>query len=181
MPEGDGGDWRTSGRSLLARISYFISPWRPWAPAAAIALAFLARQTGSVVLRGLAAVAALILFLLVSVDAARSLWEVDRGPWDPLRHSAKVPVTPFQLVLVAALGFIYAFSIIFLLASFLIVPSWWVLLMISPFVLGAAGLVAWHNVRLWAFQSVEYEELLKDEQQALAENEHLKQMRTNQL
>jgi hypothetical protein len=181
MSEDGGSDWRASGRSLLARVSYYISPWRPWAPATALAFAYLARQTGSVILRALAAVAALILFLLVSVDAARSLWEVDRGPWNPLRYSTKVRVTPLHLVLVAALACIYAFSIIFLLASFLILPSWWVLLVISPFVFAAAGLVAWHNVRLWAFQSVEYEELLKDEQQVLAENEHLKQMRTKPL
>ncbi len=177
----DGGDWRASGRSLLAQISYYISPWRPLAPATALAFAYLARHTGSTILRGLAAIAALILFLLVSVDAARSLWEVDRGPWNPLRYSTKVRVTLFQLALVAALALIYTFSIIFLLASFLIVPSWWVLLVISPFVLAASGLVAWHNVRLWAFQSVEYEELLKDEQQVLAENERVKQMRSKLL
>lgn len=181
MPEGEGSAWRESRRSLFARISYFISPWRPWTPAVALALAYLARQTGSVILRGLAAVAALILFLLVSVDAARSLWEVDRGPWDKLRPSAKVPVRPLQVALAAPLALIYAVSIIFLLASFLILPSWWVLLVISPFVLAAAGLVAWHNVRLWSFQSVEYEQMLKDEQQALAESEHIKQMRTKPL
>jgi hypothetical protein len=145
----------------------------------AISFAFLARQTDSMILRGLSSVAALILFLLVSVDAARSLWEVDRGPWDPLRHSAKVPVTPFQMLLAAALGFIYAFSIIFLLASFLILPSWWVLLMISPFVLAAAGLVAWHNVRLWSFQAVEYEEMLNEEKRVHDEDERVKQMRAS--
>jgi hypothetical protein len=177
MPEGDGSGWRANGRSMLARISYFISPWRPWAPATALAFAYLARQTGSVILQGLAAVAALILFLLVSVDAARSLWEVDRGPWNRLRHSAKVPVTPFQILLAGALALVYAFSIMFLLASFLILPSWWVLLTISPFVLLAAGLVAWHNVRLWAYQSVEYEEMLNDERNVLAEKEKLRQMR----
>jgi hypothetical protein len=177
MTEGEGSAWRESRRSLFARISYYISPWRPWAPAVALAFAYLARETGSVILRALAAVAALILFLLVSVDAARSLWEPDRGPWDPLRHSAKVPVTPFQVALATPLALIYAFSIIFLLATFLILPSWWVLLVISPFVLAAAGLVAWHNVRLWAFQGVEYEQMLKDAQQSLAESENLKQMR----
>jgi hypothetical protein len=179
VPEDLGSYWLVNGRSLLIRISYYISPWRPWTPAVALALAYLARQTGSVFLRVLGALAALILFLLVSVDAARSLWEVDRGPWYPLRHSAKAPITPFQILLAAALGLIYAFSIIFLLASFLIVPSWWVFLTISPFVLVAAGLVAWHNVRLWACQSIEYEELLNEEKHVQDENERIRQMRTS--
>lgn len=170
-----------SGRSLITRIGYYTSPWRPWAPAAAIGLAFLARYTNSIILRGLSSVAALILFLLVSVDAARSLWEADLGPWDRRRYLPKMRVGPFQILLAAALALIYACSIMFLLASFLILPSWWVFLTISPFVFIAAGLVAWHNVRLWAFQSVEYEEMLKDAQQVEAENERVKQMRTNQL
>ena len=166
-----------SGRSLLARISYYISPWRPWTPAAAIALAFLARHTDSAILRGLSSVAAFILFLLISIDAARSLWEADRGPWNPLRHSANAPITPFHVALALALTLVYSFSIIFLLASFFILPSLWVFLVIGPFVLVAAGLVAWHNVRLWSFQSIEYEQLLKDEDQVRAENERMNQMR----
>ncbi|HZS29239.1 MAG TPA: hypothetical protein VFB76_18580 [Candidatus Angelobacter sp.] len=169
--------WWANGRSLLTRIGYYTSPWRPWTPAAAIVLAYLARQTGSVILRGISAVAALILFLLVSVDVAQSLWEVDRGPWDRQRYFPKVHVTPFQILLAAALAIVYALSILFLLASFLILPSWWVFLIISPFVFVVAGLVAWHNARLWSFQAVEYEEMLKDEQSVLAENERLKQMR----
>ncbi|HEY7402646.1 MAG TPA: hypothetical protein VIB39_03935 [Candidatus Angelobacter sp.] len=177
----DSGGLGATGRSLLARISYYTSPWRPWAPASALALAYLAHRTGLAILRGVAAVAALILFLLVSVDAARSFWEVDHGPWDPRRYLSKARISPFQIVLAAALALIYVFSIMFLIASFLILPSWWVFLAISPFVLVAAGLVAWHNVRLWAFQSIEYEEMLKDEQQVQAENERVKQMRTNQL
>lgn len=177
MTEDAGNSWRTSGSSLLTRIGYYTSPWRPWTPAAAIALAYLARQTDSVILRGISAVAALILFLMVSVDAARSLWEVDRGPWDRQRYLPKVHVTPFQILLAAALTVVYAVSIFFLLASFLILPSWWVFLTISPFILVMAGLVAWHNARLWSFQAVEYEEMLKDEQSVLAERESLRQMR----
>lgn len=177
MAEDAGNSWWTNGRSLLTRIGYYTSPWRPWTPASAIVLAFLARQTGSVILHVISAVAALILFLLVSVDAARSLWEVDSGPWDQLRHLPKVHVTPFQILLAGALAVVYALSIFFLLASFLILPSWWVFLTISPFVFVVAALVAWHNARLWSFQAVEYEELLKDEQSVLAENERLKQMR----
>lgn len=181
MSKDGGSSWWANGRSLVTRISYFTSPWRPWAPAAAITLAFLARQTDSMILRGLSSVAAFILFLLVSADAARSLWEADRGPLDPLRHSEKAPIMPFHLVLAAALALVYTFSIIALLASFFILPPLWVFLVISPFVLVAAGLVAWHNVRLWAFQSVEYEEMLKEEQRVRTENERLKQMRPNLL
>lgn len=177
MTEDAGNPWWANGRSLLTRIGYYTSPWRPWTPAAAIALAYLARQTGSVILRGISAVAALILFLMVSVDAARSLWEVDRGPWDRQRYLPKVHVTPFQILLAGVLAVIYALSIFFLLASFLILPSWWVFLIISPFILVVAGLVGWHNARLWSFQAVEYEEMLKDEESVLAENERLKQMR----
>ncbi|HET9283557.1 MAG TPA: hypothetical protein VFR24_16495 [Candidatus Angelobacter sp.] len=177
MTEDADNSWRASGRSLLTRIGYYTSPWRPWTPAAAIVLAYLARQTGSVILRGISAVAALILFLMVSVDAARALWEVDRGPWDRQRYLPKVHVTPFQILLAGVLAVIYALSIFFLLASFLILPSWWVFLTISPFILVVAVLVAWHNARLWSFQAVEYEEMLKDEQSVLAESERLKQMR----
>ena len=177
MSESGSSAWWASGRSLLARISYLISPWRPWAPPTAIALAYLARLTNSMLLRGLSSLAAFILFLLVSVDAARSLWEVDRGPVNPLRHSEKAPVTPFHAVLAATLAFIYAFSIIGILASLFIVPPLWVFLVIGPFVFAAAGLVAWHNVRLWAFQGAEYEEMLKEAQRERAENERLKEMR----
>ncbi|HKD81585.1 MAG TPA: hypothetical protein VKH81_17970 [Candidatus Angelobacter sp.] len=181
MPESRSSERWASGRSLLARITYLISPWRPWAPPTAIAVAYLARLTGSMILRGLSSVVAFILFLLVSVDAARSLWEVDRGPVNPLRHSEKAPVTPFHLVLAAALALIYTFSIIGILASFFLVPPLWVFLIIGPFAFAAAGLVAWHNVRLWAFQGVEYEELLDEAQRERAEKERLKQMRTNLL
>jgi hypothetical protein len=58
-----------------------------------------------------------------------------------------------------------------------IVPPLWVFLLIGPFVFAAAGLAAWHNVRLWAFQGTEYEEMLKEAQRERAENERLKQMR----
>jgi hypothetical protein len=177
VSESGSSAWWASGRSLLARISYLSSPWRPWAPPAAIALAYLARLMDSMILRGLSSLAAFILFLLVSVDAARSLWEVDRGPVNPLRHSEKTPVTPFHVVLAAALAFVYSFSIIGIFASFLIVPPLWVFLLIGPFVFAAAGLAAWHNVRLWAFQGTEYEEMLKEAQRERAENERLKQMR----
>jgi len=88
-----------------------------------------------------------------------------------------VHVTPFQILLAAALTVVYAVSIFFLLASFLILPSWWVFLTINPFILVMAGLVAWHNARLWSFQAVEYEEMLKDEESVLAERESLRQMR----
>lgn len=179
ISEGDGSAWWANGRSLLTRISYYTSPWRPWTPATAIALAFLARYTNSIVLRGLSSVAALILFLLVSVDAARSLWEVDRGPWNPLRYSVKVPITPFHVMLAAALAFVYTISIIFLLASFFILPPLWVFLVIGPPVVVAAGLVAWHNVRLWAFQAVEYEEMLNEEKRVHDEDERVKQMRAS--
>jgi hypothetical protein len=177
MFESGSSAWWASGRSLLARISYLTSPWQPWAPPAAIALAYLARLTDSMILRGLSSLAAFILFLLVSVDAARSLWEVDRGPMNPLRHSEKTPVTPLHVVLAAALAFVYAFSMIGILASLFIVPPLWVFLVIGPFVFAAAGLVAWHNVRLWAHQGAEYEDMLNESKNALAENERLKQMR----
>jgi len=88
-----------------------------------------------------------------------------------------VHVTPFQILIAAVLAVVYALSIFFLLATFLILPSWWVFLTISTFILVVAGLVAWHNARLWSFQAVEYEEMLKDEQGVLAESERLKQMR----
>lgn len=178
MPENDSSVWWAGLRSMLTRVDYVTGPWRPWTPAVAIALAFLARHTDSMFLRGLSSIAAFILFLLVSVDAARTLWEADRGPWSPLRHSIKAPFRFFRVFLALALTLVYTFSIIFLLASFFILPSLWVFLVISPFVLVAAGLVAWHNVRLWSFQSVEYEQLLKDEQQVYAESERMKEMRT---
>jgi hypothetical protein len=178
MSEG-GSTWGMNGRSLLTRIGYYTSPWRPWAPAAAISFAFLARQTDSMILRGLSSVAAFILFLLVSADAARSFWEADRGPWNPLRHSVKAPITPFQVALATALALVYAISIIVLLASFFILPPLWVFLVIGPLVIVAAGLVAWHNVRLWSFQAVEFEEMLNEEKHVQNENERIKQMRAS--
>jgi hypothetical protein len=55
--------------------------------------------------------AAIILFLFAMSDIAQSLFDRDRGPYDPLRPSQNVPVTVFQLVIAGVQTVIYTFLI----------------------------------------------------------------------
>ena len=174
---GGNNAWWQRCRSGIFKFVYLLSPARPWTPAIAVVLALAARSTSSTAFRILTAAAAVILFLYISVDVARSLWEPDRGPQDPLRSSPAVPIRPFHAVLAAVLAVIYTFLILGILISFLIMRNLWVYLIISPFVFLTACLVAWHNVRLWSYQGAEYEQMLNDEKELIAEKDRLKKMR----
>jgi len=123
---------------------------------------------------------ALLLFLVAGIDVGLCLVEADRGPFNPLRPTLRVPVTLFQVVLTGALGAIYALLILGALQpliSILTGPSWWTLAITVPLAGPIACLVAWRNVRLWAHQGAEYEDMLNENKHALAETERLKKMR----
>ena len=170
------GDWRLRWQQLLLTFSLR----RPWAPVLCAGLAFGATYIQAAAIRWAVAGVAAILFLIAGVDVARCLVEPDRGPINPLRPSPRVPVSPFQIVLAVALGAIYTFLILGALqplVSMLARPALWTLAITVPATFAIACLVAWRNVRLWAFEGAEYEDLLKERQHELAEREKLKQMR----
>lgn len=169
-------DWQLWWQELLLIFSLR----RPWAPVLCAGLAFAATYIQATTIRWTVAGVAVILFLIAGVDVARCLVEPDRGPTNPLRPSPRVPVTPFQVVLAGALGAIYAFLVLGALQPLVFIltgPTWWTLAVIAPATFVIACLVAWRNVRLWAFEGAEYEDLLKERQNEMAEREKLKQMR----
>jgi hypothetical protein len=171
-----GEDWRVRWQQF--RLIFSLK--KPWAPMLCAGLAYGASHIQSPSIRWATAGAVVILFLIAGVDVALGLVETDPGPSNPLRTSQKVPVTPFHIMLAGALGAVYAFLILgalLPLISVLTLPTLWVLAIVAPATFLIACLVAWRNVRLWAHEGVEYEELLNERKNELAEKERLKQMR----
>ena len=172
MPE----RWRLRWEKTLL----FCSLRRPWAPLLSAGLAAGARFIPWAALRVATTGAALALFMMLAADVARSLTEPDRGPSDPLRPSRKMPVTFFQIVLAGALTVIYLFLVFGALQPFLSILTAgadWTNAISIPAIYAISCMVAWHNVRLWFYEGAEYEEMLEEEKNALAEKERLKQMR----
>jgi hypothetical protein len=170
------GRWKLWWEKMLLAFSV----GRSWAPLFSAGLACGASFIPWAVPRVAATGAALALFLIAAADIARSLADPDRGPSDPLRPRRKVPVTFFQLVLAGALAAIYSFLVLGALQPFISIvtaPAAWTTAICIPAVFVVACLTAWHNVRLWAYEGAEYEEMLEEEKNALAEKERLKQMR----
>ena len=171
-----GEDWQLR----WLQVQRFFSLKRPWVPLLCGALAYGASYIQSPTIRSTAAGLAVILFLIAGIDVAIGLVETDHGPSNPLRPSQRVPVTPFHIVLTGALGAIYAFLILGALqplVSILTLPTMWTLVIVAPASYLIACLVAWRNVRLWAHEGAEYEELLNERRNELAEKERVKKMR----
>jgi len=164
----------------LRQLPFLLSLQHPWAPVLCAGLAYGASYIPWPAIRWATTGVALLLFLVAGIDVGLCLVEADRGPFNPLRPTVRVPVTLFQIVLTAALGAIYAFLILGALqplVSILTAPSWWTLAITVPLAVPIALLVAWRNVRLWAHQGAEYEDMLNESRNALAERERLKKMR----
>jgi hypothetical protein len=153
---------------------------RTWAPVLCAGLAYGASYIPSPAIRWTTTGMAVILFLIAGVDVALGLVEADHGPFNPLRPTQRVPVTFFHIALTAALGAIYTFLLLGALqplVSMLTAPTPWTLVITVPVTGLIACLVAWRNVRLWAHEGAEYEDLLNERQHELEEKERLKQMR----
>jgi hypothetical protein len=169
-------DWRSRLRHLYDAAQPFIH----WAPALSGGLAFGASFIQSEFLRLTTAAVSVFLFLFVAADVARSLWEPDRGPSNPLSQSRNAAVNPMQIIVAGFLTILYSFLLLGALKSFLLtlrMPSPWAMAFTIPTVLLLACLTAWRNSRLWYCEATEYEELLTENRNELAEIEKLKKMR----
>jgi hypothetical protein len=170
------GQWRLRWEKALL----FFSLRRPWAPLLCAGLASGASFIPWAILRVAITGAALALFMIAAADIARTLAEPDHGPFDPLRPSRKVPVTFFQIALAGVLTLIYTFLVLGALQPFVSIltdRAAWAGAISLPAIFVVSCMVAWHNVRLWSYEGAEYEEMLEEEKNALAEKERLKQMR----
>jgi hypothetical protein len=164
----------------LRQLYAMVQPFMHWTPALSGGLAFSASFVESASLRLTTAGLAVFLFLFVAADAARSLWEPDRGPSNPLSHSRNAPVSPMQVVVAVLLALLYSFLLLGVLRPLILtlrMPSLWTMAFTIPSVFLVSCLTAWRNSRLWYCEATEYEELLTENRNELAEIEKLKKMR----
>jgi hypothetical protein len=174
-------DYRARGwNSRLRQLYDMAEPFMHWAPALSGGLAFGASFIQSASFRLTTAGVAAFLFLFVATDVVRSLWEPDRGPSNPLSQSRNAPVSPMQIVVAGFLALLYSFLLLGALRPLILtlrMPSPWTMAFAIPTVLLLSCLTAWRNSRLWYCEAMEYEELLTENQNELAEIEKLKKMR----
>src|SRR5215471_4347706 len=153
-------------QQALQRIREFCMTFERFTAFIASALTLVAGFCQSRSLRYLCQSVAVVLFLVVVADLARSFldaglnkpahWASHQGPPEKIR------VSPFQVVLTAALALIYA-SMIFAGLHTLFLSSALMFLIMVPGVLALSGLAAWRNVRLWYREGADYEQALKEE------------------
>lgn len=174
-------DYAARGWSSRLRQLYdMVQPFMHWAPALSGGLAFGGSFVHSASLRLTTAGLAVFLFLFVAADVARSLWEPDRGPSGPLSQSRKGPDNLMQVVVAGFLALLYSFLLLGALRPLILtlrMPSLWTMAFTIPSVFLVSCLAAWRNSRLWYCEATEYEELLTENQNELAEIEKLKKMR----
>jgi hypothetical protein len=174
-------DYHARGWSVRLRQLYGVAqPFIHWAPALSGGLAFGVSFIQSTFLRFTTAGAAVFLFLFVAADVARSLWEPDLGPSNPLSQSRNAPVSPMQVVVAGFLALLYSFLLLGALRPLILtlrMPSLWTMAFAVSTVFLVSCLIAWRNSRLWYCEATEYEELLTEQKNELAEIEKLKKMR----
>jgi hypothetical protein len=113
-------------------------------------------------LRLLCLLVAVVLFLTVAADFARSL--LDREPTGtPQTSLYNLPVTPPQVFLSAIVACVYA-AMMFVGLSTVVASSRIAFFVISPGIIVLSSLAAWHNVRLWYREGEDYEQVLKEEE-----------------
>ena len=173
-------DYHARGWSVRLRQLYGVAqPFIHWAPALSGGLAFGVSFIQSTFLRFTTAGAAVFLFLFVAADVARSLWEPDLGPSNPLSQSRNAPVSPMQVVVAGFLALLYSFLLLGALRPLILtlrMPSLWTMAFAVSTVFLVSCLIAWRNSRLWYCEATEYEELLTEQKNELAEIEKLKKM-----
>jgi hypothetical protein len=108
---------------------------------------------------------AIILFIFVAADFARSLLEKETSYASVQGPPAITPVTPFQIVLATLFAIVYSFMI-FGGLRLLFFPSGLGFFVILPCIFVLSFLAAWRNVRLWYRQAIDYEQALNEEAQA---------------
>jgi hypothetical protein len=113
-------------------------------------------------LRLLCLLAAVVLFLTVATDFARSLLDREpAGATQPGSHN--LPVTPTQIFLSVIVASVYA-AMMFVGLSTVVTSSWIAFFVMSPGIVVLSSLAAWHNVRLWYREGEDYEQVLKEEE-----------------
>lgn len=148
--------WQT----FAARICSWHAPLGRYSPLVASLLFAGCAFTQSGLLRLLGYSVASVLVFLIAVDLANSLLErepvaVERERNKRLRY---IPVSWPQFVLTGVLATLYTWFVFVGLGPW---TPWIFLVLAYPL----CCLVAWRNVRLWYQQGVEYEEVLKEEEQ----------------
>lgn len=113
-------------------------------------------------LRVLCLLVAVLLFLTVAADFARSLLDREpTGATQPSRYT--LPVTPPQVFLSAIVACVYG-AMMFLGLSTVVTSSGIAFFVISPGIVVLSSLAAWHNVRLWYREGEDYEQVLREEE-----------------
>lgn len=113
-------------------------------------------------LRLLCLFTAVILFLIVAADFARSF--LDREPTGRGQATFyNLPVTPPQVFLTAIVTCFYG-AMMFVGLSTVVTSSGIAFFVISPGIVVLSSLAAWHNVRLWYREGEDYERALKEEE-----------------
>jgi hypothetical protein len=108
---------------------------------------------------------AILLFIFVAADFARSLLEKETSYASVQGPPAITPVTPFQIILATFFAIVYSFMI-FVGLHLMFFPSSPGFLVLLPCIFVLSFLAAWRNVRLWYRQAIDYEQALNEEAQA---------------
>jgi hypothetical protein len=106
---------------------------------------------------------AVVLFILVIADFARSRLEKETSYASLQGPPQVVPVTPVQVVFATVLATVYT-SMIAGGLRFLFFPAGLGFLVIIPFAFVLSFLAAWRNVRLWYRHAMDYEQALKEDE-----------------
>lgn len=144
------------------RVSDAFLPLRRFTALIASALTLASGFCSSRPLRLLCLSVAVLLFLTVAADFARSL--LDREPNGATQPNLyNLPVTPPQVFLTGIVACVYA-GMMFIGLSTVVTSSGIAFFVISPGIVVLSSLAAWHNVRLWYREGEDYEQVLKEEE-----------------
>lgn len=137
-------------------------PLRHLAPFAGSGLVVTAGFCSSRPLRFACLSVALILFLFVTADFARSLLDRSTGNASYQGPPKHIPVTPSQVFFTLIVAAAY-FFMIFAGLHGLFETSGVVFFAMAPGIFLFSTLAAWRNVRLWYRDGADYEQALKEE------------------
>jgi hypothetical protein len=152
------GDWQL----ILQRVRERCVPLQHLAPFAGSGLVVAAGFCSSTALRLVCLGIAIVLFLVVTADFARSLLDKEAAGASHEQQGKDNPVTTAQVFLSFILAAVY-FGMIFSGLYSLFISSRFVFFLMIPAAFVFAALAAWRNVRLWYRQGEDYEEARKEE------------------
>lgn len=147
---------------MLQRVRERCLPLQHLAPFLGSGLVVTAGFCSSRLLRFSCLSVAIVLFVFVTADFARSLLDTETGDASYDRPAKDDAATPSQVFLTFILAATY-FCMIVLGLYGLFVSSRFISFVMIPAALVFSALAAWRNVRLWYRQGADYEEALKEE------------------